>query len=243
MLDSGAMEMAADLYALRQRVVELADALRDPAEASGAGASVRLPRDALMQLFDVLAQPQQAGHDGFGEDELSTLGEFGLQRLEELVQVATSLEQTGPAVELRRMALPFALWITRHGGELRHLAPVVDALAAEANRQPRGEPMKALYAACCELIEAASPGVQPAEPAGAHPWRLLLLNRAIVATRSESPELMEAAFDAVVEQLPLDAQRFFSEGMEQMAVIDYPDHVRAVMQRYFLAHGSARRLH
>ena len=242
-LDSNAMKMAADLYALRQHIAELAATLRDLAEAGGAAASVRLPGDALVQLFDVLAQPQAGDRGGCGGDELATLGEFGLQRLEELSQAAAALDQPGHAAELSRTALPFALWIARRGGELRHLAPVVDALAAEANQTPRGEPMKALYGVCCELVEAASPRAQSGEPVAAHPWRLLLLNRAIVATRSESPELMQAAFDAVVEHLPLDAQRFFAEGMEQMAIIDYPDHVREVMRRYFLAHSAARRLH
>lgn len=243
MLDSAAMETAADLYALRQRIAELAGVLREFAEAAGSAASVRLPGDALVQLFDLLARPPASDRAGFEGDELSTLGEFGLQRLEELSQAAAALDQPGHAAELSLMALPFALWIARHGGELRHLAPVVDALAAEANRRPRGDAMKALYGLCCELVEAASPRAQSGEPAGLHPWRLLLLNRAIVATRSESPELMEAAFDAVVEQLPLDAQRFFAEGMEQMAIIDYPDQVREVMRRYFLVHSSTRRLH
>ena len=243
MLDSAAMEMAADLYALRQRIAELAGALRELAETSGTGASVRLPGDALVQMFDLLVQPQAAEPGGFDEDELSMLGEFGLQRLQELAQAAAAVDQPGHAAELSLMALPFALWIARQGGELRYLAPVVDALAAEANSRPRGEAMKALYGASCELVEAASPRAQSGEPAGTHPWRLLLLNRAIVATRSESPELMEAAFDAVVEQLPLDAQRFFAEGMEQMAIIDYPDQVRDVMHRYYLAHASSRRLH
>jgi hypothetical protein len=217
--------------------------LRDLAEASRAADSVRLPGDALVQLFDLLAQVQAGDRGGFEDDELSTLGEFGLQRLEELAQAAVSLDQAGHAAEVLRAALAFALWITRRGGELRHLAPVVDALAAEANRTPRGEAMKALYELSCELVEAASPRAQSGEPVAAHPWRLLLLNRAIVATRSESPELMEAAFDAVAEHLPLDAQRFFAEGMEQMAIIDYPDHVREVMHRYFLAHSASRRLH
>ena len=54
---------------------------------------------------------------------------------------------------------------------------------------------------------------------------------------------MEAAFDAIVDHLPGEAHRFFTEGMEQMAVIDYPDTVRDVVRRYFLAHGIPQRLH
>ncbi len=70
------------------------------------------------------------------------------------------------------------------------------------------------------------------------PWRLLLLNRAIVATRSLKPALMEVAFDAVLEHLPEEAARFFEEGMAQMDALDYPPHVRAVIERYYLRQGA-----
>ena len=43
---------------------------------------------------------------------------------------------------------------------------------------------------------------------------------------------MEAAFAVLCEKLPEDATRFFSEGMEQMNVLDYPPHVRKVMEKY-----------
>ena len=69
------------------------------------------------------------------------------------------------------------------------------------------------------------------------------INRAIVATRSHNPELMEPAFDAIVECLPQEAQRFFAEGMEQMAIIDYPTQVRDLVRRYYLAHTQRRLLH
>jgi hypothetical protein len=71
------------------------------------------------------------------------------------------------------------------------------------------------------------------------PWRVLLLNRAIVATRSHRPALMEVAFDDVVEHLPQEAARFFEEGMAQMDALDYPPQVRAVMERYYLRQGPA----
>ena len=52
---------------------------------------------------------------------------------------------------------------------------------------------------------------------------------------------MTGAFDAVVEHLPEDAVRFFEEGMAQMDALDYPSHVRSVMERYYLAQGPAGR--
>ena len=48
---------------------------------------------------------------------------------------------------------------------------------------------------------------------------------------------------ATVECLPQEAQRFFAEGMEQMAIIDYPTQVRDLVRRYYLAHTQRRLLH
>ena len=104
--------------------------------------------------------------------------------------------------------------------------------------------MAELYTQCCELIDATNPICEaPAVDDPSDPWRLLLINRAIVATRSHNPELIESAFDAVLESLPGDAPKFFAEGMEQMTILDYPDDVREVVRRYYLAHAVPRRLH
>ena len=66
-----------------------------------------------------------------------------------------------------------------------------------------------------------------------HPWRVLNINRGIIATRSHDTSLMEHAFDELIQNFPEDAESFFKQGMEQMEELDYPDHVRAVMSRYF----------
>ena len=75
------------------------------------------------------------------------------------------------------------------------------------------------------------------------PWRVLLLNNSIVATRSHDTDLMEAAFAILTSQLPEDATRFFSEGMEQMEALDYPPHVRQVMEKYHREWPVNRSLH
>ena len=67
------------------------------------------------------------------------------------------------------------------------------------------------------------------------PWRILQLNRAIVATRSYNIELMSRVFDDLIQGLPGDAKDFFREGMRQMQVVQYPARVRAVMTHYFEA--------
>lgn len=40
-----------------------------------------------------------------------------------------------------------------------------------------------------------------------------------------------------------DARHFFSEGMKQMEIVDYPDHVRDIMQQYNDLWGEESALH
>ena len=238
----------ADLSYLRERFEELAAKVRDFCETSvpnDSPESTQLVCDAMAQLMDMLDRMED---DPTGTapspTELSTLGEYGLHLIVELSQLAGAADQADLRREIEHLSLPFALWIARHGGEIRNLPPVVNALAHFANQNTQAHVMAALYTCCCELIEAVSPSYEnPGSPDPNDPWRLLLLNRAIVATRSHNPELIEPAYDAIVEALPADAEQFFAEGMEQMTIIDYPDHVREVVRRYYLAHTRPKHLH
>ncbi len=238
-----------DLMYLRERFNELAAGVQEIWEASPQAEedtnSPRMLGEAMVQLVDLLDHMGRADQgEGAAPAELNTLCEYGLHLLEELSQQAVRLGQGALAAEIERLSLPCALWFARHGSEIKQLAAVVNALAYFANQASRPQTMADLYIQCCELIEAASPGCEVSAASDpAHPWRLLLLNRAIVATRSHNPELMEPAFDAIVEYLPQEAAGFFTEGMEQMAIIDYPAPVREIVGRYYAAYASARHLH
>jgi len=241
-------EFPVDLNFLRERLTALAAELADDAETGttedASSSETGQLCEALLQLIGLLGQLEREGSDQTAIiTELNTLGEYGLHLMEDLARQSRRNRQTAGS-EVEHLSLPFALWVARRGGEIRNLAPVVNALAYFANRNTRPAMMTALYGQCCEIIEAASPASQEnftEQPA--HPYRMLLLNRAIVATRSHNPELIEIAFDSVLEVLPNDAQSFFAEAMEQMALIDYPDHVRDIVRRYFVDHARPRRLH
>jgi hypothetical protein len=241
-----------DLNELRDRLAEINEKLSETAEPAGRRRSARdtggdpvLVAGALMQLFGVLDQLDGDGRNtAASSHEINTLGEYGLHLLDDLATIARQRELDDLAREVEHMSLPWALLIARNGGEIRSLATVVDTLAHFANQPSHPTVMGTLYAHCCELVDAASPAVQEdlsEDPT--HPWRLLLLNRAIFATRSHNPRLIGPAYDAVVEWLPDDARRFFSEAMEQVAVTDYPAPVRELVRRYFLAHAMPRHLH
>ena len=250
MLDLTIMNLLpVDLMYLRERFSELAARVQEVWEASPQAEedanSPRMLGDAMAQLVHMLDHIGHADQVGDGPAaELNTLCEFGLHLLEDLSQQAARLGQAELAAEIEQLSLPCALWFARNGSEIKQLATVVNALAYFANQASRPQAMADLYIQCCELIEAASPDCEASAASDpAHPWRLLLLNRAIVATRSHNPELMEPAFDAIVEYLPQDAAGFFTEDMEQMAIIDYTAPVREIVRRYYAAYASARHLH
>ena len=54
---------------------------------------------------------------------------------------------------------------------------------------------------------------------------------------------MEEAFSVLTRALPEDAPGFFSQGMEQMDLLNYPRHVRDVMDRYYRKWSVDRSLH
>jgi hypothetical protein len=177
--------------------------------------------------------------------ELHALGDHGLRLLADLCTWAQALHQSDALRGLRLGILALARWLARRGAELTALAPLVDALAAIANTIRTPPELERLFVATRELLDATSPAIaQDLERANpGRPWRLLVLNQAIIATRSHQPLLMEQAFQFLVEALPEDAANFFREGMEQMEALDYPAPVRQVMEKYFQLWCTPKTLH
>ena len=124
--------------------------------------------------------------------------------------------------------------IARQGGLIDTLEPVVDAVAMAANNTREPQALEGLSEVIRQIIDAVpaviSQDLETISPG--RPWRVLLLNHCIVATRSHNTDLMETAFAVLTGNLPADALRFFSEGMQQMDALDYPDPVRKVIEKY-----------
>lgn len=236
---------------LRRQAEEILAAYEDqgqPAEAD--------PRPLLAGLTDLLDRLHQAESAGSAADtaqpatdpgpqDLRLWADHGIDLLARLAAVAGRLHRPQEARAVEGLSLPLACWIGRRGGEISHLAPVVNAVAALANGLREPADLERLYPLVNEIVQAVSPQVaqdsSPLDPT--RPWRVLLLNRAIVATRSHQPMLMEEAFAHLVEHLPQEAPEFFREGMEQMEARNYPAHVRLVMQRWYQRWGEQRTLH
>lgn len=210
----------------------------------------------LADLLDALTAAESPGaveaglrFQGRIGSETDGLLSHGLDLLSQLAGLAGRLSQPQTAQAIEGLALPLACWLLRRGAELIHPEPVVNAAAALANSLRQPDDLALLYALMTEVVDGMSPlrtqeiDGDRRDRAANRPWRVLLLNRAIVATRSHRPTLMVEAFQAVCEHLPEDAPSFFREGMGQMEALNYPQPVRDVMDRYYNLWCTGQRLH
>ena len=209
--------------------------------------------EAMERLLDILhsLQPDRdslssgSGTNALDAQDIHALGDYGIRLLSDLAEWAHTLRLANPYRELRSALFSLALWIAQRGGELSTLEAVVDTLAFLANSVRAPAELERLFLAASEIMESVSPTISQdldrSNPG--RPWRVLLQNRAIIATRSHRPALMEQAFATLVEMLPEDAPDFFREGMEQMDALDYPQPVRRVMEKYFQLWCTSTTLH
>ena len=174
-------------------------------------------------------------HQSLSRKEISEVGNHGLQLLDTLSEWAQALELPYQTNQINAIMVMVALWIARHGGELSSIESVVNTLAEIANSTTDPDALTELSYMMGELISAVSAETRFdfENIDRQHPWRILNLNRGIIATRSHDTGLMEHVFEELIRNIPEDAEQFFKQGMQQMEELDYPDHVRAVMSRYF----------
>lgn len=211
----------------------LLDALKDLLDG------LRLVEDEIPGLlFSDRSTPSEA-------TDFHKLGDYGIDMLGRLAALADRLHLPQRARDIEELTLPLACWMARRGAEIGYLGPVVNGAASVANHLDQPIELGQLYGLLTEVFNAVKPQISQdtASNDPNRPWRILLLNRAIVATRSHQPALMDEAFEGLVEHLPDEAPGFFREGMEQMEALNYPPRVRVVVQRYFDQWCGQRVLH
>jgi hypothetical protein len=203
--------------------------------------------EAFRQLLNVMARIESdARADRLSDSaDVTEIGEYALRLQEALATLATNTGLDEHQEALALVSINIALWVADHGGRIDTLEPVVDALALLANNLREPSRLEALSHVISRIVAAVSPLIsQDLEKLNpGRPWRLLLLNQSIIATRSHNPELMEQAFATLTGKLPEDAARFFSEGMQQMDALNYPEHVRKLMEKYHRQWTVNRALH
>jgi len=203
--------------------------------------------EAFRQLLNVMARIESdAQADRMSDSaDITEIGEYALRLQEALAALAAKAGLESRQEALALVSINIALWVADHGGRIDTLEPVVDALALLANKLREPASLESLSLVISRIVAAVSPLIsQDLENVNpGRPWRVLLLNQSIIATRSHNPELMEQAFAVLTTRLPEDAPRFFTEGMQQMDALNYPEPVRRVMEKYHRQWTVNRALH
>ncbi|MES9851520.1 MAG: hypothetical protein ABW170_06755 [Candidatus Thiodiazotropha sp. L084R] len=240
------------LDAINTRFDEIASAVINSGRTSDTVDPERSPaalQDAMHRLVEILQLvDQQSNNDDdkpLSEDELNELGDYGINLLMDFSALATDLKLTEQSHEFEDLTLPLALWLGRRLGHINTLEPIVNALARLANTYSETSELEQLYEVTQELLETIAPELKTGQSGSksSEPWRILLINQAIIATRSHQPGLIDSAYETLTRYIPDEAPNFFKEGMTQMDALNYPQQVREVVEKYYNLWRLPRTLH
>lgn len=199
---------------------------------------------AFEQLFDVVASINMQAKENqvISALEATDIGDHGFNLLLKLINLMERLDLPHKRKEVEQISLVFARWILRYGGRINHLEPVVNAFAQLANIMHDKTSLTALSELMGKVVEGCSLEIKQDldEKDQMRPWRLLHINRGIVATRTFDVDIMKKAFDELLIYLPEEAPDFFIEGMKEMDEPGYPPHVRELMEFYHLQKPEVR---
>ncbi len=206
---------------------------------TGQEVTPHLLADAVRQCLDV-CQRADAADEELPADEVDELGTHALECLSDLGLWAWQLRQDEARAAVEDTALELAHWLIGRGGRIAVLEPVVNALARQANATRDGAALARLHDRALAVIAHAAPGVAgSSDPAAAQPWLMLHFNCAIIATRTQQTERMNASYDLLEANLPQHCAAFFAEGVRESAKTAYGAHVGDMM-RERLAKWTAR---
>ena len=196
--------------------------------------------DAVRECLEICRQIDSDEHEPPLEeiDELST---HALEYLSDLGLWAWQLKLDGARAAIEDLALELSQWIVTHGGQITVLEPVVNALARQANATQDRAALRKLFERACGIIAQAAPdGVASGDMAALQPWLTLHFNCAIIATRNQQPELMNAAYDLLESHLPEHCAAFFAEGVRESEKPAYGAQVGEMMRERLAKWTAAR---
>ncbi len=221
----------------REKFLKLGDQLQQAEKDRGHNSAeefLTTTITAMNQFFDI-AEGVDNWQANFVSNDISDIAEHGLSILEKLIYQADTNQCMAEMQGLQQLSLVIANWAIEREGHINILEPIVDALAQLANEIKETTQLIALAEFMGKIADACSDSIKhDIDVSNMHrPWRILNINRGIVATRSHHPDTMRQVFSALINALPMDAPGFFKEGMSEMVRLDYPQTVRDIMREYF----------
>lgn len=224
-----------------EQVADILDAAFEQAGPfSDQEATPPLLAEEIRKCLDI-CQQADAAEDPLPPEDIDELGAHALECLSDLGLWAYQLKLDDARATIENIALDMAQWIAQHGGRIGVLEPVVNALARQANAAQDPAVLATLFDRACSIISCTAPTLDDAsDPALLQPWLALHFNTAIIATRTQRPGLMNAAYDLLESRLPRHCAAFYEEGLRESAKPGYGGLVQAMM-RERLAKWTPRR--
>lgn len=172
----------------------------------------------LLRRFDAFAG---SGREGL-RAQLVTLENLDRQYggsapipLEDVEGLAASILAELASLDDPDLVIGVALWAQRHDVEVTGVEPVVNALAQRSNRAGGKQELAAVFGLMQGFIAHVAPrlaaDLERSNPE--RPWRVLHVNFAITAIRTEDPAMIDFAFDALDAALPDERAGFYSEAL------------------------------
>lgn len=193
--------------------------------------------EALGQCIEIANEPD--GARDLSREELDELATHALNCVSDLALWAAHLGLEAERAAVEDLGLELAQWLAAHEGRIAVLEPVVNALARRANAIHDPQRLVPLAALARTLVaRAADAAKADADPGNA--WQTLNFNYAIIATRTQRPELMDEAYDRLEANLPEQCPAFFEEGVRESRKAVYGAHVGERL-RQRLAKWTVRR--
>lgn len=191
--------------------------------------------DAVRQMLAVMRKldDTEEWDPSLPEDDQEQIGDYAIGFLQDLATWADRLKEQTARQAMDVTALGVAAWIIRHQGKIHTLEPVVNGLAGLANVNQEPKYLLRIAQLMEQILLATDAPIQAdLEKDPTRPWRILLLNHAITATRAQDMEQMERAFELLLKHIPEDAPAFFQEGLRQVSQPGFAPNVQELMRTY-----------
>jgi signal transduction histidine kinase len=244
MLETGLEELSQGFESVAE-ILSLSLQSADSAESKQALEMIAALRQNIQIMLRLSSDVTHNKQPDLSVEEISKIADYALNLLDEISQSCASRGMQEEMLKLHRLSLPVVHWLETHGGQVKKLDVIVNAIASYANTlqdKKHLEILCRLISSVVNITEASiSQDLEVTNPM--RPWRILNLNWGIVATRTHNLELMQQVFDQLIKNIPADSQQFFNEGMQQMDIVGYPQPVRDIMQKYAGGFGADGVLH
>ena len=185
-------------------------------------------RGAPLQRYLASLESLDRQYGGAGRLPVEDAGELLAATLTELAHLEQAARRGGDVRSVADLTLGVALWALRHDLAIDPVEPVANALAIRSNAARTKQELAAVFGLMQGVIANVAPrlcaDLERSNPERA--WRVLHVNFAITAIRTEDAALLRHAFDALDRALPDEAPGFYAEALALALAPGVAPHVR-----------------